>query len=105
MPFVNIQATSAGAFIAVATDTIYMAPLSTIGSAAVVTPGQKMEETMRAKAEGHLTSVVRNIMDDKGHNFEVMEAMMILSKENEFGEIIKVSDSELLNLTAVGGDH
>lgn len=99
--FVNIEASSAGAYIAVATDAIYMAPLSTIGSAAVVTPGQKMEETMRAKAEGHLTSVVRNIMDDKGHNYEVMEAMMILPKEFEFGDIIKVGDKELLNLTAV----
>ncbi len=100
--FVNIEATSAGAFVAVATDTIYMAPLSTIGSAAVINgTGQKMEETMRAKAEGHLTSVVRNIMDDKGHNYEVMEAMMILSKEIEFGDIISVGESELLNLTAV----
>ena len=100
--FVNIQATSAGAFIAVATDDIYMAPLSTIGSAAVINgTGQKMEDTMRAKAEGHLTSVVRNIMDDKGHNFEVMEAMMILPKEYEFGDIIKVGEDELLNLTAV----
>lgn len=100
--FVNIEATSAGAFIAVATDHIYMAPLSTIGSAAVINgTGQKMEETMRAKAEGHLTSVVRNIMDEKGHNFEVMEAMMILSKDVEFGDIIGVGEKELLNLTAV----
>lgn len=99
--FVNIEATSAGAFIAVATDHIYMAPLSTIGSAAVINgTGQKMEETLRAKAEGHLTSVVRNIMDEKGHNFEVMEAMMILSKEVKFGDIIEVGEKDLLNLTA-----
>ena len=35
--FVNPEASSAGAFVAVATDYIYMAPLSTIGSAAVTT--------------------------------------------------------------------
>lgn len=100
--FVNVEASSAGAFIAVATDTIYMAPLSTIGSAAVVNgTGQKIEETMRAKIEGHLGSVVRNVVEKKGHNYAVVEAMMLVEKEASFGEIISVSEKELLNLTAV----
>ncbi len=100
--FVNVEASSAGAFIAVATDTIYMAPLSTIGSAAVVNgTGQKIEETMRAKIEGHLGSVVRNVVDQKGHNYEVVEAMMLMKTEAQFGDIISVGSEELLNLTAV----
>ena len=99
--FVNVEASSAGAFIAVATDTIYMAPLSTIGSAAVVNgTGQKIEETMRAKIEGHLGSVVRNVVDQKGHSYAVVEAMMLMKTEAEFGDIIKVGKDELLNLTA-----
>ncbi|MDQ8191885.1 NfeD family protein [Roseibacillus persicicus] len=98
--FVNIEASSAGAFIAVATDTIYMAPLSTIGSAAVVSgTGEEIEATMRAKIEGKLKSVVRNVAETKGHNFEVVEAMMIVDKESEFGDV-KVGKGELLNLTA-----
>ncbi len=99
--FVNVEASSAGAFIAVATDKIYMAPLSTIGSAAVVNgTGQKMEETMRAKVESHLASVVRNVVEEKGHNYEVVEAMMLVEKKAEFGEIVSVGKKGLLNLTA-----
>ena len=99
--FVNVEASSAGAFIAVATDTIYMAPLSTIGSAAVVNgTGQKMEETMRAKAESHLGSVVRSVMEEKGHSYEVMEAMMLTKVETSFGDIATVGKDQLLNLTA-----
>ncbi|MGJ8722951.1 MAG: NfeD family protein [Roseibacillus sp.] len=100
--FVNVEASSAGAFIAVATDTIYMAPLSTIGSAAVVNgTGAAIEDTMRAKIEGHLGSVVRNVVEEKGHNYEVVEAMMLLKKKVQFGDIISVGKGELLNLTAL----
>ena len=99
--YVNVEASSAGAFIAVATDKIYMAPQSTIGSAAVVnSTGEKMEETMRAKVESHLTSVIRNVVEKKGHNYQVVEAMMLVKKEAEFGDIITIEDGELLNLTA-----
>lgn len=98
--FVNIKANSAGAFIAVATDTIYMAPLSRIGSAAVVSgTGEEIEATMRAKLEGELKSVLRNVAEKKGHNYDVVEAMMIVNKASEFGEV-KVEKGELLNLTA-----
>ncbi|MBK1834003.1 NfeD family protein [Roseibacillus ishigakijimensis] len=98
--FVNIEASSAGAFIAVSTDTIYMAPLSTIGSAAVVAGGgMEIEETMRAKIEGKLISVVRTLAEKKGHNFAVVEAMMIVKKEARFGDVV-VGEGELLNLTA-----
>lgn len=99
--YVNVEATSAGAFVAVATDTIYMAPLSTIGSSAVVSgSGVKMEETMRAKVEALLKSAVRGVTEKKGHNYEVIEAMMLVDKKARFGDIARVGKGELLNLTA-----
>lgn len=97
--FVNAEATSAGALIAVATDAIYMAPISSIGSAAVVSgSGQEIEATMRAKMDSAYGSFVRSVVKKKGHNVAVVEAMMFPKKEFEFGEI-KVAKGELLNLT------
>lgn len=97
--FVNAEATSAGALIAVATDAIYMAPISSIGSAAVVSgSGQEIEATMRAKMDSAYGSFVRSVVKTKGHNVSVVEAMMFPKKEFEFGEI-KVLEGELLNLT------
>lgn len=97
--FVNAEATSAGALIAVATDAIYMAPISSIGSAAVVSGnGQEIEEVMRAKMDSAYGSFVRSVVKTKGHNVSVVEAMMFPQKEFEFGDI-KVLKGELLNLT------
>ena len=99
--FVNPEASSAGAFVAVATDYIYMAPLSTIGSAGVINgSGQKMEEMVRAKAESYLGSIIRNVVRKKGHNYAVVEAMMLRKKEVQFGDVIEVGKGDLLNLTA-----
>jgi len=98
--YVNNEASSAGALIAVSTDKIYMSELSTIGSAAVVNgTGEEIEKVMRAKIEGHLGSVVRNVAEKKGHNYEVVEAMMMMDKEVDF-EVTSVGKDELLNLTA-----
>src|SRR5688572_25313824 len=59
--FVNKDAFSAGAFIAVATKKIYMAPESVIGAAApvIVAPGQSGVQTVPDTYERKMTSAVK----------------------------------------------
>jgi membrane-bound serine protease (ClpP class) len=96
--FVNKKAISAGALIAVATDEIYMAPVASIGSAAIVSgTGQKIEDTMRAKLDSAYGAFVRSVVKKKGHRVDVVEAMMFPDKEFTFGDIT-VGKGELLNL-------
>lgn len=98
--YVNPEASSAGALISVATDAIYMAPVSSIGSAAIVSgDGQAIEKVMRAKIESAFDSFVRSVVVKKGHNVEVVQAMMFPDRKFRFGEI-KVNKGDLLNLTA-----
>jgi membrane-bound serine protease (ClpP class) len=79
--FVNQKAYSAGAFIAAATDHIYMAPGSVIGAATPVMliPGQGLEK-LPASYEEKLTSamraLIRSTAQQKGHNPDVFDAMV-----------------------------
>jgi membrane-bound serine protease (ClpP class) len=100
--WVEREALSAGALIAFATDRIYMAPGTTIGSAAIVNSmGPAIEEHMRAKLESSFTASMRAIAEEKGHRFDVLRAMMVIDEEEErsFGEVT-VHKGDLLNLTA-----
>lgn len=50
--YVNPKAMSAGALISAACDKIYMAPVSSIGAAGIITSsGEEMDPVMRKKAE------------------------------------------------------
>jgi membrane-bound serine protease (ClpP class) len=98
--FVNTKAMSAGALISVATDRIYMRPVSTIGSAALVAgTGQEIEKVMRAKMESAYDAFVRSVVKKKGHNLDVVRAMMFMEKEYWFDDV-KVPRDALLTLTA-----
>ncbi len=100
--WVEREALSAGALIAFATDRIYMAPGTTIGSAAIVNSmGPAIEEHMRAKLESAFTASMRAIAEEKGHRFDVLRAMMVIDEEEErsFGTVT-VHKGDLLNLTA-----
>lgn len=74
--FVNSRAISGGALVAVATDTIYMAPAASIGAAGVVTMVGEMGDTERAKAEGMVISSATSVAELKGHDPELVEAMI-----------------------------
>ena len=99
--FVNPEASSAGSFIAISTDRIYMTPGSNIGSSAIVNgSGQEIDPVMRAKLESFFGSHVRYIAEKKGHRLEVIEAMMFLSEEErKIGDVV-VGPGELLNLNS-----
>lgn len=105
--FVNSKAMSAGALISVATDGIYMKPVAAIGAAGLVSgDGSTIDDVMRAKIESAYDAFVRSVVKKKGHNLDVVRAMMFTKQEYEFGEI-KVAEGALLTLTSdeAAGDY
>ena len=105
--FVNKKAFSAGAFISIATQKIFMAPQSVIGAAAPVMlvpggPPQDMPETMQAKMNSALRALVRTSAEKNNYNIDVVEAMIDKSKElkidnkvlNEKGQILTLTNTE-----------
>lgn len=104
---VNDRAFSAGAFIAVATEQIYMVPQSVIGAAApiLMIPGggvQEMPATMEAKMNSAIRALVRSQAEKHGYNLEVIEAMIDRNREviidgqviNRKGDILTLTDTE-----------
>jgi membrane-bound serine protease (ClpP class) len=103
--YVNDRAFSAGAFISVATQKIYMAPQSVIGAAApiMMSPGgtgaEKIPDTMEAKMTSAIRALVRTQAEKNGHNIDVIEAMIDKTKEFEIeGEVLN-KEGNILTLT------
>ena len=101
LTFVNVDAFSAGAFIAASTDYIYFAPKSQIGAAApIFATGQEVPETLRQKFESAIMAKVRNYNETDPYRAKVIRAMMSADYVLEIeGEVIK-PEGELLALTA-----
>jgi membrane-bound serine protease (ClpP class) len=102
--YVNRKAFSAGAFIAVGTQKIYMAPQSVIGAAAPMLMGpsggvEAIPETVEAKMTSGVRALVRTSAEKNNHNIEVIEAMIDKSKHLEIdGEVIN-EKGQILTLT------
>lgn len=103
--YVNNRAFSAGAFIAVGTHKIYMAPQSVIGAAApiMMVPGggaaNKLPDTMEAKMTSAIRALVRVQAEKNGHNIEVVEAMIDKTKALTIdGEVLN-KEGNILTLT------
>lgn len=115
LTYVNREAYSAGAFIAVATQKIYMAPQSVIGAAApiLLSPGgggpQAMPDTMEAKMVSAISAKVRTQAEKNGHNKEVVQAMVDKTTElvvdgqtiNKKGNILTLTDVEAAKVYGV----
>lgn len=103
--YVNKNAYSAGAFIAVSTQRIFMAPESVIGAAApiMMSPGGMGVESMPATVEVKMTSAlsakVRAYAQKNGHNPDVVEAMIDKQKELEIGGKTINKKGNILTLT------
>jgi len=81
--FIDKDALSAGALIAVATDEIYMSPGSRIGASAIVTPFGDLEEgDSKEKALSALLALVQYSAKAKGRDPNLIEAMV--RKEFEY---------------------
>lgn len=113
--YVNRKAFSAGAFISVATQKIYMAPQSVIGAAAPIMMGpggvEALPETVEAKMNSAVRALVRTSAEKNGHNVQVIEAMIDKSQQLEIeGEVIN-EKGQILTLTNLeaekkyGGKH
>jgi membrane-bound serine protease (ClpP class) len=103
--YVNTRAFSAGAFISVAAQEIYMAPQSVIGAAAPVmmSPGgagvEKLPEAFEAKMTSAVRAMVRTQAEKNGHNINVIEAMIDRTVKLEIeGEVLN-REGSLLTLT------
>jgi membrane-bound serine protease (ClpP class) len=99
--FINTNAGSAGALIALATQHIYMAPVSAIGAAAPVLPtGEDLPLTQREKTISYWSALIRSSAAKNGHNPDVGEAFMNKDKEVKIGERVIHPKGTVLTLNA-----
>jgi len=99
--FINSNAGSAGSLIALATQHIYMAPVSAIGAAAPVLPtGEDLPLTEREKTISYWTALIRSSATKNGHNPDVGEAFMNKDKEVKIGDRMIHPKGTVLTLSA-----
>lgn len=109
--FVKENAFSAGAIIALATDHIFMTPMSVIGDAMpiMMSPGggmQEMGEAEREKIESAMDAIVRSIAQAKGRDEMLIRAMVRreLRYELEDGTVIS-KEGNILTLTNIEAEQ
>ena len=99
--FVDIKAFSAGAFIAVATDHIYMAPGSMIGAATPIAASPltgaaaQLDDAHAEKITSAFRAMIGSTAEEKGHPVKVVEAMV--DRDVEIPDLIE--KGKLLTLT------
>lgn len=99
--WVNDDAGSAGALIALGSDHVYMAPVSAIGAAApVMGTGQEIPETMNAKVVSYFSGYFRSAAEAKGRSPELAEAFIDKEKEFKIGDETISATGSLLTLSA-----
>jgi membrane-bound serine protease (ClpP class) len=101
MTFVNDEAGSAGALIALVTDEIYFAPTGVMGAAELITgTGADAPEALKRKMTSFLAAKVRAFSDSDPKRADVLKAMMNADFELKMdGKVLK-GKGELLTLTA-----
>lgn len=102
--FVEHNAISAGAIIALSTDHIYMAPGSKIGDAMPIIASpqggmQALGDAEREKIESYVDSLVRGIAQRKGRSEEMASSMVRRSVEFKIGDEVICKEGEILTLT------
>lgn len=99
--YVNPNAGSAGALIALGTRHIWMAPVSAIGAAApVMSAGQEIPETLNAKIVSYYSGYFRSAAERNDHNPEIAEGFINKDKEVKIGNRVISKKGELLTLSA-----
>ena len=89
--YVNPRAMSAGALIAIATEAIYMSPVSSIGAASPINQmDMNMGDTERAKMNSAFMGMARSAAKSNGHNPAVVESMI----DKDVG--LKIGDVEII---------
>ncbi len=99
--YVNANAGSAGALIALGTRKVFMAPISAIGAAApVVGGGQEIPATMNAKIVSYYSGYFRSVAETNGYHPELVDGFMNLDKEVKIGDVVINPKGALLTLSA-----
>jgi membrane-bound serine protease (ClpP class) len=99
--FINTNAGSAGALIALATQHIYMSQVSAIGAAApILSTGEDLPITAREKTISYWSALIRGSALKNGHNPDVGEAFMNKEKEVKIGDRVVHPKGTLLTLNA-----
>jgi membrane-bound serine protease (ClpP class) len=99
--FINTNAGSAGALIAIATQHIYMAPVSAIGAAAPILPtGEDLPTTAREKTVSYWSALIRGSATKNGHNPDIAEAFINRDKEVKIGDRLVHPKGTVLSLNA-----
>ena len=99
--YINSNAGSAGALIALATKHIFMAPVSAIGAAAPVLPtGEDLPATEKEKTVSYWSALIRSSAIRNGHNPDIGEAFINKDKEVKIGDRIVHPKGSLLTLSA-----
>ena len=99
--YINSNAGSAGALIALATKHIYMAPVSAIGAPApILATGEDLPATEKEKTISYWSALVRGSALRNGHNPDIAEAFMNKEKEVKIGDRVLHAKGSLLSLNA-----
>jgi membrane-bound serine protease (ClpP class) len=99
--FINTNAGSAGALIVIATQHIYMAPVSAIGAAApILSTGEDLPATAKEKTISYWSALVRGSAIKNGHNPDLAEAFMNKEKEVKIGDRVVHPKGAVLTLNA-----
>ena len=101
LTFVNTNAGSAGALIALSTKRVYMAPVSAIGAAAPISGGgEDLQQTMNQKVISYFSGYFRSAAEKNGYNPELAEAFINKEKEVKIGDTVINPKGSLLTLSA-----
>src|SRR5213592_1122305 len=99
--FINTNAGSAGALIVIATQHIYMTPVSAIGAAApILSTGEDLPATAKEKTISYWSALVRGSAIKNGHNPDLAEAFMNKDKEVKISERVVHPKCSVLTLNA-----
>lgn len=103
--YIDKNAASAGALIALACDSVYMAPGSSIGAATVVQgSGEKASEKMQS----YMRSLMRTTAEENGRNPQIAEAMVDesigIEGVIEVGKLLSLTTSEAIKLGIADGE-
>ena len=99
--FINTNAGSAGAIIAIATQHIFMTPVSAIGAAAPILPtGEDLPASAKEKTISYWSALIRGSAIRNGHNPDVAEAFMNKDKEVKIGDRVIHLKGAVLTLNA-----
>lgn len=102
--FVEQEAFSAGAIIALATDEIYMAPGSVIGDAMPIMMSafggvQEMPEAIEEKMVSAVSALIRSAAEQGGHDKKLAESMVRREMEYIIDDEVICAKGQLLTLT------